>query len=254
MTVCNMSIEAGARAGMIAPDETTFAYLEGRPGGADRRRAGSGRSTLARAAHRRRRRLRPRGRDRRRRARAAGDLGDESRDGRPGRPAACPIRPSFDDPTSAPRPSGRSPTWGSSRARRCRTSAIDRVFIGSCTNARIEDLRAAAAVVAGKHGRTRASARWSCPGRRGEAAGRGGGARPDLPRRRLRVAPRRLLDVPRHEPRHPRARRALRLDVEPQLRGPPGPRRPHAPRQPRDGRGRRDRRPLRRRPRAGGRA
>src|SRR5919204_413143 len=32
MTVCNMSIEAGARAGMIAPDETTFAYLEGRPG------------------------------------------------------------------------------------------------------------------------------------------------------------------------------------------------------------------------------
>src|SRR6185437_1026196 len=31
MTVCNMSIEAGARAGMIAPDETTFAYLEGRP-------------------------------------------------------------------------------------------------------------------------------------------------------------------------------------------------------------------------------
>src|SRR5437773_11864380 len=31
MTVCNMSIEAGARAGMVAPDETTFAYLEGRP-------------------------------------------------------------------------------------------------------------------------------------------------------------------------------------------------------------------------------
>ena len=31
MTVCNMSIEAGARAGMIAPDETTFAYMEGRP-------------------------------------------------------------------------------------------------------------------------------------------------------------------------------------------------------------------------------
>ncbi len=31
MTVCNMSIEAGARAGMVAPDETTFAYLKGRP-------------------------------------------------------------------------------------------------------------------------------------------------------------------------------------------------------------------------------
>ena len=32
MTICNMSIEAGARAGMVAPDDTTFAYLEGRPG------------------------------------------------------------------------------------------------------------------------------------------------------------------------------------------------------------------------------
>ena len=32
MTICNMSIEAGARAGMIAPDDTTFDYLEGRPG------------------------------------------------------------------------------------------------------------------------------------------------------------------------------------------------------------------------------
>jgi 3-isopropylmalate/(R)-2-methylmalate dehydratase large subunit len=31
MTICNMSIEAGARAGMVAPDETTFAYLQGRP-------------------------------------------------------------------------------------------------------------------------------------------------------------------------------------------------------------------------------
>ena len=40
---------------------------------------------------------------------------------------------------------------------------------------------------------------------------------------------RRLLDVPRHEPRHPAPGRALRLDLEPQLRGPPGPRRPHAP-------------------------
>ena len=42
MTVCNMSIEAGARAGMIAPDETTFAYLKGRrfaPQGADWDRA-----------------------------------------------------------------------------------------------------------------------------------------------------------------------------------------------------------------------
>ena len=44
MTICNMSIEAGARAGMIAPDDTTFTFLEGRPA-APQGRSGSGRST-----------------------------------------------------------------------------------------------------------------------------------------------------------------------------------------------------------------
>ena len=74
-----------------------------------------------------------------------------------------------------------------------------------------------------------------------------GGARPTSSSGRLRVAARRLLDVPRHEPGHPRAGRALRLDLEPQLRGPPGRGRAHAPRQPGDGRRGRARRPLRRR-------
>ena len=74
---------------------------------------------------------------------------------------------------------------------------VDRVFIGSCTNARIEDLREAAAVVAGKqvHPRVRAMV---VPGLgRREAPGRGGGARPRLRGRRLRVARRGVLDVPR---------------------------------------------------------
>ena len=66
MTICNMSIEAGARAGMIAPDDTTFAYLEGRPGAPERRGVGAGARRLASAAVRCGRRLRPRGRDRRR--------------------------------------------------------------------------------------------------------------------------------------------------------------------------------------------
>src|SRR5665809_14836 len=44
-----------------------------------------------------------------------------------------------------------------------------------------------------------------------------------------------MLDVPGHEPRHPRGGRALRLDLEPQLRGPSGQGRPHPPRQPPDG-------------------
>ena len=41
MTVCNMSIEAGAQAGLVAPDDTTFAYLEGRPARADRHGMGA---------------------------------------------------------------------------------------------------------------------------------------------------------------------------------------------------------------------
>ncbi len=49
MTICNMSIEAGARAGMIAPDETTFAYLKGRDVLAARRRVGQGRRRVAQA-------------------------------------------------------------------------------------------------------------------------------------------------------------------------------------------------------------
>ena len=61
LTVCNMSIEAGARAGLVAPDDVTFAYLEGRPhapsGAAWETRPG----LLALAAHRRRRAVRPRG-------------------------------------------------------------------------------------------------------------------------------------------------------------------------------------------------
>ena len=55
-----------------------------------------------------------------------------------------------------------------------------------------------------------------------EGAGRGRGPRQDLHGRRLRLARAGLLDVPRHERRQARARRALRLDLEPQFRGPPG--------------------------------
>ena len=58
LTICNMSIEAGARAGMIAPDDTTFSYLEGRPGAPAGRSLGAGARSLAVTSHGRRRRLR----------------------------------------------------------------------------------------------------------------------------------------------------------------------------------------------------
>ena len=231
MTVCNMSIEAGARAGMIAPDDTTFAYLEGRPaapsGAAWERALDAWRA------------LRVRRRTRSSTATveidvaalvAAGDVGDEPGHGRAGRrPRPRPGRRST-TPPSARRSSARCATWRSSRARRSGRSRIDRVFIGSCTNSRIEDLRAAAAVVDGRRVAPTVRA-MVVPGsakvkRQAEAEG--------LDRvftsAGFEWRAGRLLDVPRHEPRHPRAGRALRLDLEPQLRGPPGRGRPHAPR------------------------
>ena len=119
---------------------------------------------------------------------------------------------------------------------------VDTVFLGSCTNGRIEDLRAAAAVIEGRHvaegvrmlvvpgsARVRLQAESEGLDKVFTAAGA---------EWRLR----RLLDVPRHEPRPARPGGAQRVDVEPQLRGPPGQGRPHAPRQParrrRDGRAR----------------
>jgi 3-isopropylmalate/(R)-2-methylmalate dehydratase large subunit len=149
MTVCNMSIEWGARAGMVAPDETTFAYLEGRPHapqGADWERAVEEWRALA------------------------SDPGatydthvvvdvDElvpqvTWGTNPG--MVLPVTGRVPDPADLDAPDDRA---AAERAlaymdlrpgQRIEDIAIDRVFIGSCTNARIEDLRAAAAIVAGR--------------------------------------------------------------------------------------------------------
>ena len=123
MTVCNMTIEGGGRAGMIAPDDTTFAWFEqARPGAPAGRRAGRGDRALARAAHRRGRELRPRDGRRRRRALAAGHLGHEPRAWCVPSPSACPRPRSSTAPPTARPPSARSTTWTSSPARRSRRS------------------------------------------------------------------------------------------------------------------------------------
>ncbi len=148
MTVCNMSIEAGARAGMIAPDETTFAYLKGRP-------------------------MAPSGTDWDEALEAWRELRTD--DGatfdaeividastiephvswgtNPGQ--TLPISGSLPHPDSVSDPIEqdsikRALTYMDLEAGTAITDiAIDRVFIGSCTNGRIEDLRAAAAVLEG---------------------------------------------------------------------------------------------------------
>ena len=146
-------------------------------------------------------------------------------------------------PSSAP-----TSTWASSPARRIEDIKIDTVFLGSCTNGRIEDLRAAATVVKGHHVATNVRA-MVVPGsqavkRQAEEEGldaifKTAGFEWREPG---------CSHVPRHEPRHPAARRTLRLHPQPQLRRPPGPRRPHPPRLARDGRRRRHHRPLHRHP------
>ena len=157
MTVCNMSIEAGARAGMIAPDDVTFAYLEGRayaPRGRDWERALAYWQELPSdpdAVYDRTVII------------DAGTLEPYVTWGtHPGQVA--PVTGCVPDPASFSRPEDRAAAeralqyMGLEPGTPIQEIQIDRVFIGSCTNARIEDLRAAAAVVRGKrvHPRVRA--------------------------------------------------------------------------------------------------
>jgi 3-isopropylmalate/(R)-2-methylmalate dehydratase large subunit len=148
-TVCNMSIEAGARAGMIAPDATTLDWLKGRPyapAGPAWEEAVQKWSTL-------------RSDDA---AKFDREVGLDARDIVPmvtwgtSPEDALPITSRVPDPAQAKEPARREAMeralgyMGLEPGTKLDTIAVQRVFIGSCTNSRIEDLRAAAAVARGR--------------------------------------------------------------------------------------------------------
>jgi len=143
MTVCNMSIEAGARAGLIAPDETTFAWLQGRP------RAPQGQAWERAVAHWR-----------------TLKTDDGAQYDREVRIDASQVRPTVTYGThpgmaiamDAPVPAARNAMeqraldYMQSRAGQpMQGSRVDVVFVGSCTNSRLSDLREAAGVLRGRH-------------------------------------------------------------------------------------------------------
>ncbi len=113
--------------------------------------------------------------------------------------------------------------------------AVDRVFIGSCTNARIEDLRAAAKLVRGYHVSTSVKA-MVVPGSQSvKAQAEQEGLDLVFKSGGLRLARAWLQHVPGHESRHSRARRTLCFDKQSKLRRPAGTRQPHASGLARDG-------------------
>jgi 3-isopropylmalate/(R)-2-methylmalate dehydratase large subunit len=149
MTVCNMSIEAGAKAGLIAPDDTTFAYLDGRA------HAPRGEAWEAAVA------------DWRTLTTDDGAVWDKEVriDATTLRPqvtwgtnpgqvtsidGTVPSPDDYADPTTRETVARALEYMGLEPGTALRDIGVDTVFIGSCTNSRIEDLRAAAAVLAGR--------------------------------------------------------------------------------------------------------
>ena len=157
MTVCNMSIEAGARAGVIAPDDVTFAYLKGRP------RAPAGEAWPNAVKRWRTFRSDPGVTYDTHVILDASRIGPQVTWGTtPG--MVTDITGRVPDPAKLPTENEREAAtraleyMGLKPGTPLEGIPIDRVFVGSCTNARIEDLRAAANVVRGKHVSTRVRA------------------------------------------------------------------------------------------------
>jgi 3-isopropylmalate/(R)-2-methylmalate dehydratase large subunit len=160
MTVCNMSIEAGARAGMIAPDETTYAYIEGRP------LAPRGEAWQKALAEWKALPSEPGAVFDREVPLAAAEIaptvtwGTSPQD-------ALPITARVPDPAAIADPGRRESMtralayMGLNPGTPLSDVTVNRVFIGSCTNSRLDDLRAAARVAKGRQAVVPA---WIVPG------------------------------------------------------------------------------------------
>jgi 3-isopropylmalate/(R)-2-methylmalate dehydratase large subunit len=166
MTVCNMSIEGGARAGMIAPDDTTFAYMEGRPfvpRGKEFQDAVE--------------RWKPLKSDQGAKFDLTVELQAEeiapqvTWGTNPGMVSGVTAR--VPDPSSFADPNDQKATeralqyMGLKAGTPIMDIPVDRIFIGSCTNSRLDDLRAAAHLVAGKHVARNIKQALIVPGSRG---------------------------------------------------------------------------------------
>ena len=237
MTVCNMSIEAGAKAGLIAPDDTTFDYLQGRehaPSGADWDAAVADWRTLYSdddAVW-----------DREVVLDAAAITPHVTWGTNPGQVASIdaiiPAPTDFDNPTTQETVTRALEYMGLEAGhpdpRRRRRHRVHRLV-------HEQPHRRPARRRRGDGGPHRHGAPGDGRARqpRREGAGDRRGPRPGVHRRRRRLARTRLLDVPGDEPRQARPGRAIGEHQQPQLRGPPGPRRPNPPRLPRRRRGHR---------------
>lgn len=150
MTVCNMSIEAGARAGMIAPDETTFEYLKGRS------HAPTGAGWDAGVEHWKSLRTDEGATFDREVVIDAAELapfvtwGTNPGQGLP-LGESVPEPASFEDPTARQSAERALEYMDLVAGTPLREIAVDTVFVGSCTNGRIEDLRTAAGVLRDRH-------------------------------------------------------------------------------------------------------
>ncbi len=191
-----MTIEGGARAGLIAPDETTFEYIKDKPRAPKGEAWDSAVGILEDAGTRTKAPITTAS------SCSMPAICPRSVPGAPRRKTSSPSRASFPTRTTSRTRRKRTSKWraldymGLKPGTKITDIAIDRVVIGSCTNGRIEDLRAVAQVVEGRKGR---------PDRFGDdrsglrpRQGTGGSGRPgqDLQGSGLRLARARLLHVP----------------------------------------------------------